>query len=520
MNSRRARSLADYFGAARRRKLALFIPTFVLAVASGVALRTLPNLYESTASLTIVHAKIDGVTDLAGRLNEFRQHVTSREVLEAIIRKATLDGPPDAAVSLMRDRIAIKPDARRYSQPGAFTVSYRSTDPETACSVATELANQLVDQWSKEPSSSTSEADILRDRATDISVQLRDLEEKNPWLPGIRSDISVVSQPARSYQPSAEAFRAQQMSVEGLKDQLYKFQQQLADVDGRLTTQRQIVEQQKKGSSLRDNPTYAALISKRAELQGQRDTLINRQELTDKHPRVLGINDQIAAINRQIDELRQQDVALVGQSPEARELRALESERNRLKIDLEVTGRELARRSVNPPVHAAAPQPTRARRDPVASKLAQEYLGLKRSYKEMTTSLQDMEAKLKLSDGAHLTQVQVLEAANLPEGPVSTNRFLLISIAAVVGLALGTACAFFAESGRSKSLRDARDVEYYARLPLLAEIPRTTTEIERRRTWWRDRGQLAFLCIVSIVATFALTKIFIASDIFALITKK
>ena len=89
MNSRRAGSIADYSRAARRRKLALFIPTFVLAVASGLALKTLPNLYESTASLTIVQAKTDGVTDLAGRLNEFRQHLTSREVLEAIVSKCT-----------------------------------------------------------------------------------------------------------------------------------------------------------------------------------------------------------------------------------------------------------------------------------------------------------------------------------------------------------------------------------------------------------------------------------------------
>jgi protein tyrosine kinase modulator len=521
MNSRRTRSLADYLRAARRRKLVLFIPTLVLAVSSGVALKTLPNLYESTAGLTIVQAKTDGGADLAGRLNEFRQNVTTREVLEEIISKyAPQDGPPDAAVLLMRDRIGIKLDANRYSERGALTVSYRATDPETARSVTEALTDRLVAQRSNAPSSSTSEADVLRNRATSISVQLRNLEEKNPWLPGIRSDISVVSQPPRSYQPSAEAMRSQNMSIEGLKDQLYKFQQQLADVNGRITTQRQVVDQQKKGSSLRDNPTYAALISKRAELQGQRDTLINRQELTDKHPRVLGINDQIAAINRQIDELRQQDVALVSQSPEARELAALESERNRVKIDLEVTGRELARRSVKPPVQAAAPESTPGRRDPVALRLTQEYLGLKRSYKEVTASLQDIEARLKPSDGANLTQLRVLEPANLPEAPVSPNRLLLISVAAVVGLALGAAWAFFAESGRRKLLQDARDIEYYARLPLLAEIPRTSTQIERRRTWWRVQGQLVLACVISIVVTFALSKIFIASDIFELIIKK
>lgn len=518
MNSRRGHTLADFSRATRRHKLALFLPTIVLVIASGVALKTLPDMYESTAKLTIVQAHADVVTDLAGHIDKFRRQITARQVIDGIAEKCVPQEPPsEATVLLMRDRIAIKPDASRYSQPGAFTVSYRATDPQTARLVTEEVTNQLVAQRLKEPLNATSEADVLRNRVAEIAGLLRELEVRNPWLPGIRSDSLVAAQPARSYYPSAEAVLAQQMSVENLKDQLYKFQQQLTDVDGRIGTQRQLVEQQKKGSSLRDNPTYAALISKRAELQGQRDTLINRQELTDKHPRVLGILDQIAAINRQIDELRQQDVS---QSPEARELGALESERKRVKIDLEVTGRELARRSVNPSVQAASPAPMPRRRDPAALKLAEEYFGLKRSHKEMTTGLQDAEARLKIAAGANQIQVRVLETANLPARPDSPNTVLLISIAAVVGFVLGAVWAFLAESRRRKTLQDARDVEHYTRLPLLGEIPRTTTEIERRRMWQRAQGQLVVACVLSIVVTFALSKVFIASEIFALITKK
>lgn len=63
MNTRRARSLADYSGAARRRKLALLIPALVLAIATGVALRKPPNLYESTASMAITPVKTEAVSD-------------------------------------------------------------------------------------------------------------------------------------------------------------------------------------------------------------------------------------------------------------------------------------------------------------------------------------------------------------------------------------------------------------------------------------------------------------------------
>jgi capsular polysaccharide biosynthesis protein len=524
MNSRRPRSVADYSRAARRRKLILLFPALTLAIATAIALWELPTLYESTARMRITSVKTDGTSDLSVRLNEVRQQLTTRETLTALISKNKLSTESsEAVISQIRGRIAVEPDASIEAQSGAFTVSYRATDPETARKATNELADRLVAQSFKEPSPAVAEAQVLRKRAQDISIQLRELEEKDPWLLGVRSDLSLIkpSLPAQRSRPSPEAIRAQQMTIESLKDQQYKIQQQLEDVDRRITPQRQIVEQQKKGSALRDNPTYAVLIAKRTELQGQRDTLINRQELTDKHPRVLAINDQIAAINRQVEELRQQDAALVSQSPEARELAALESERNRLKIDLEVTGREVARRAANPPIQAAAaPESSPVRRNATASKLVEQYLVLKRSYQDATSELQNAESKRQLADGASNAQLSVLGPATLPARPLSPNRPLLISIAAAVGLALGALFAFFAESRRFKSLQDARDVEYYTRLPLLAAIPRTATVSERRRARWRATARLAFATATSAIATFALTKIFIAADIFALIIKK
>ncbi|HXU07457.1 MAG TPA: GNVR domain-containing protein, partial [Blastocatellia bacterium] len=292
---------------------------------------------------------------------------------------------------------------------------------------------------------------------------------------------------------------------------------QLTDMERRIASQRQLVEQQKKSGSLRNNPTYAILISKRTELQGQRDTLMNRQDLTDKHPRVAAISDQITAIDRQIDELRQQDAGLVSQSPEARELASLESERNRLKLELEVTGRELARRSASQADQPAATAPVPTRRDRNDSTVIQDYLALKRNNNEAATDLQVAEAK---TEGSQAFAVRILDDAGLPTQPAGPNRALLISLAAVFGLIVGFLFALIAESGRLKSLQDAYDVERFARLPLLASIPKTVTPRCRKRLLWIAAVKLTAFAALSGAATFALSQFFVASHIFDLVVKK
>lgn len=521
MSSRRSRNLADYCRAALRHKLLLVTPVLVLAFAAGASLAKLPNLYKSTAIVAIANAK-PGESDLTSQVSDFRQQVTSDEALAGVLAKHnSQDQSPENFAAQIRQRISVDAEP----QSGSLALSYRAADPEIAREVTTELASRLVTNSLKlslkAPLSSSVELEALRQRATDIFSRLYELEVNYPRL-SVETDYPVISsaQLSRNTQPSAEIARAQQMTIEGLKDQQYKFQQQFADVERRVSEQRQIVEQQSKGSALRDNPTYAVLIAKRTELQGQRDTLINRQELTDKHPRVLAINDQIEAINRQIEELRRQDVALVAQSPEARELASLSSERNRLKIELEVTGREIARRSSSQSLSPASGPPSApSRRETGTSKLAQEYLALKRNQKEVAAQIQDLESRSGKDPGATV-QLKLEQLANLPIRPITPDRPLVLAAAGVLGLAIGAVLVLFAESTRFNSLEDARDVEYYTRLPLLAAIPKTTTAHERRIALWRKNARIFLGSAAAVALTFALARVFIAADVFSLITKK
>ena len=511
--SRRKRALSAYFKAARRRKLLLLAPALVLAVATSIAFTELPKFYESTA--VVEQRGENGQVNPANRLVELRKQLTSRKMIEALSGSLQHSGIAEDP-SHIETRITVKTDAAR--EPDVFEVSYRATDPKSAQITLAGLVDLIIAADRDQDGTSGSTVETLRRRASEISDQLHELEMRDSRLLVASGDVSVASspQPSRNSQPSADTIRADQMTIESLKDQQYKFQQELADIERRVATQRQLVEQQEKASPLHDNPTYAVLIARRTELQGQRDTLINRQDLTDKHPRVLAINDQIAAINRQIDELRKQGAAVASQSPEARELASLEAERHRLKIELEVTGRELARRSAPiQPAPKAQPQ-----REAVAPKLLAEYAGLKRNYQQVAGELQNAQARLPRKNGDDIAELRMIEPPSLPEHPVTANHAWLIAVAATAGLALGAVFAVFSESRRMNSLEDARDVEYYTRLPLLASIPKTITVGERRRRWWRAKMRLVMGVAASVVATVGLAKIFVIVNIFALITGK
>jgi uncharacterized protein involved in exopolysaccharide biosynthesis len=537
MDSIRPRNLADYLRIARRRKSLILATALIVTVASVIAIKRLPNLFESSTFIIVESPQGEAAgervsLDLSRRLTTIREQVTSRTRLEEIITRHDLyrqsrdrGARIDDVIARMRGEIIVDVNSSREASTDAFAISYRADSPEMAQTVTGELADRLIaDNVAAMQSYASGEADVLRQRAVEISSQLRNLEDKSPWLLSLKEDapLAPAAGVQRSAGPSLEALRASKMTIEGLKDQQYKLQQQIADTDQRIAQQRQIVEQQKKTAHLRDNPTYAALIAKRAELQGQRDNLINRQELTDKHPRVLALNDQIEAIDRQVAELRHQDSGAIAQTAEMREMASLESERNRLKAELEVTNRAIERQIANPP---AAASPAIASSTPIergagSARLAQDYLGLKQTYKEVLSKLQDAELKRQTVGNNKVERFRVLDQANLPQLPVWPNRRLMAALALAAGLALGAGFAFLLEFRRFSSLQDAKDVEHYTRLPLLASIPLIITHAEKQRAARRARARLALGAALAVFATVALTQILIITNLFALIGKR
>jgi uncharacterized protein involved in exopolysaccharide biosynthesis len=554
MDSIRPRSLTEYLEALRRHKLAVIIPAIVVMMASAIAIKMLPNIYESSTFIMVEspqgeRAAEKSLPDLSQRLGNIRQQVTSRSRLESVMNKFSLFRKQldkgerlDDLLADMRAQIGLDVSANQESVTKAFMLSYRDQDPEIAQKVTAELAEQLIaDNVEAMKNLASGETEVLNQRASELSAKLHELELANSWLLNLREDAPMIPYPyaansggssggsraTSQARVNVEAERNQTMTVENLKDQQYRLEQQLAEIEKRIAELRPVVEQQKKASPLSGNPAYGLLLGQRAQLEGERDNLINRQELTDKHPRVLAVNDKIAAINRQIEELKQQNAGAIVQTQEARDLRQAESERTRVKADLEVARRAVDRQIANPPRPAivstggsSTVASTPATRDPNSARIAQDYLGLKADYKEVLSKKQDAELKEKTIGSAKVEQFRVLDQANLPQLPIAPNRKLLMGIATMLGLGAGIAFALVLEFRRFSSLQDVRDVEYYTKLPLLAAIPKTLTAKERDLEMRRNGRRLALGAALAVVATFALTGFFIATNLFSFIGKK
>jgi uncharacterized protein involved in exopolysaccharide biosynthesis len=92
MDSIRPRSLTEYLEALRRHKLAIMIPALVVMIASAIAIKILPNIYESSTFIMVEspqgeRSSENSLPDLSQRLGNIRQQITSRSRLESVINK-------------------------------------------------------------------------------------------------------------------------------------------------------------------------------------------------------------------------------------------------------------------------------------------------------------------------------------------------------------------------------------------------------------------------------------------------
>jgi uncharacterized protein involved in exopolysaccharide biosynthesis len=520
MSSFRPRTLSEYIQAARRRKFVIAVPALVVIIASFLAIKRLPNLYESSIFIVIEPDAPQGrdqeSADIRGRLVTVRQQLLSRARLERLIAKHGLyrdmserGVPLDRIIEKMRADMDAEVNSTRPDITDAFRIYYRAPAPETARLVVTDLAEELVaENLNAIRSQLDSESEVLRKRVQEMASELSRLESQHRWLIGLRDDA-----PSLRSQAPVQSAGAQKIALGGLEDQQYKLQQQIADLDQRIAEQRRVVEEQKKGVP-RDNPGYSALIARRAELRFERDKLIRDQGLTEKHPRVAQLDSQIAAVEAAIAELKRQEV--VAQTPEERELRALESERNRLKVELEVAARALKRQRTIPIV-SAAPEPEP--RDAASASLARYYFGLKQSYKELIAKLRDVELRReKLGSGSRL--FRIVDPASLPLSPIWPNRRILALVAVGLGLMVGIGFGVLAELRNFTKLHTAEDVEYYARLPLLASVPRALLpgQLERQRRKVIVKAALGL--VAAAASTFVLSEALMAIRFFEMLSIK
>src|SRR5215510_3782569 len=499
----RPRGLFEYLGILWRKKLLILLVAASVSIATFMIIRRIPNVYESH-TLIVISNQGNGNNDPSlspPPLSALTQRMTSQGNLTEIVRRYDLypqtpgvAPDPGAAVEGLRKAIKIDVKMRNYypDGPESLTISYRYTDSVIAQRVVADLISIFDETNATIRRQAAAELERFRAQVAEIETQLQGLAPQR--------DQALLRSGTSDNAPAA--IRAQRLaatdSIGALGDREFMLMRQIDEQKRQIAEQEKLVSSAAPASRLATNSAYGVLLARRAEVEGQIKDLAG--SATEKNPRMIQARAQLAAINQEIARLEaasgaNSGAAVNSASPEARELRAMRRELQRLETELEVARRDMSRktRSLTDLPSEPTSEPASAAR---LNEAKAEYDRLMGRYNWLMDK-QDSLQKLSGNDGRNGEVFQLIDAPLAQSAPVGPNRLLLKLIGLGIALALGLLVAMAREVPRLFLIHNDRDVEYYLGTPVLAMIPETLTPLQRgrRRVLWGLRwlGLAAFL---------------------------
>lgn len=295
MTGLRPRSLSEYAGLLWRKKLFILLTMSVILLATWIVIKRVPDIYEARALVVVTRLRGDeGGQAIATEISLITKQLESRMVLESLIRQHGLypGQSQDAQVGQMLKALKLETRMRGYSPelPEAVALSFRYPDAALTQRVLNDVVtlfagtNELIARQAAE------EARFIESKITKVEGQFRRQGARRTTL---RSTIDPGM--ARAERLAAAS------TVESLKDRQYALERQITD------QQREIAEQQKLVKSAppaKQNESQGALLVRKAELDGQLKDYAT--QYTEKNPKVVLTHNQLAEVNRQLEQLGQE----------------------------------------------------------------------------------------------------------------------------------------------------------------------------------------------------------------------
>lgn len=442
----------------KRRGVVLFLFFAIVAVITLAAF-LVPPTYRASARLMINYQldiekehllSLIQVHDKSyyERLSSEPIILTMRSVLEPVVTALGLDrkkGSTAEPSATDRDRaieqLGMDIKAEREKDSNVLKVSYESRNPQLAAGIISQVVEQYVKQ----------RPGLERDD--------RDAQYFDQQIQQVKSQIDELEKKGMEYKA-----RERVLSVDRQSSILFET---LADYDKRLTDVRAgrlskearlkvIREQLAKGGEIVIPNTesgnsggrylYINELSKTLlGLEIKKSSL--EQKYTPNHP-------ELASVLAQIDENKKKINQAVEELVQGEEL--------------DIKAKQAEERALSGSMAQVATDVTAlSRKEYELDNLTIGIDDLKSVYSMLLR--QREQAKMAASRQEYLVAVKVLEAASVPQRPVSPNRPLWIALGLVLGLVVALGVAFFMEYF-DHSINSADDVHSSLGLPILASI--------------------------------------------------
>lgn len=488
----------ELLGIARRRAWLLILPCFLLAAATAVIARKLPDRYSAEAVVLVVPQQVSQglvrstvTTRLDTRLQAISQQILSRSRLERIVEEFNLY-PAERRTGLMEDVISkVRLDIKVAVVKGdAFRVTYEGADPKTVQQVTARVASLFIEE-------------SLRDRAvlaegTDqfLEVQLDDarrrLVEHEKKLEGYR--VQYSGQLPTQLGANLQALQNTQMQIQATLESINH------DRDQQLLLQRQLADLQAEDSAdaspanlpppvAASTPEEVMRGSTARQLEAARSLLASLQlrykadypdiPRTKRLIQDLEAKLDAEALGRPLatsgdgfsglpvkDQVRARRIADAQATLDQIEKRIAESQANEARLRLGAT--DYQRKIDLVPA-----------RESELTELTRDYSTLQDTYKNLLRKKEDSSISANLERRQIGEQFKLLEPARVPERPSSPNRPLLTLIGMIVGVVLGVGATIFIEYNDTSFATDD-EIAALLQLPVLAVVPAMQSDAERR----------------------------------------
>ena len=499
----------DFLLILRRRFWLIVVPFAVIAAATALYVRFLPDVYRAEALIAVVPPKVpESIVKSAAapvrieeRIPAIRNEIMSRTRLERIIQDLNLY-TVERRTQIMEDiveRMKTEVDVRPAGT-SAIRVSFTGSDPRTVKAVADRLAALFIDESTRDRKQLIEGTDQFLE--TTVKETEQRLIEKEKALQTYRQlhDGELPDQVGANQ----AAAQNQATLIADLSNQIDRALERRPTIEKTITELENQVQ-----TDLPELPGSTAQL-----LRAARQRLIEiKGRFSEIHPDVKAAERAVATLEAKLEtESSQASVSGVTASAspaESARLRRLEEARTQLEqLDRAVARnretRDEARKRANEylrRVEAAANHQT------AILSLTRDYTQISSLYSGLLSQKEQSNLAANLERREIGEQFSLVDNAHVPARPVSPQRERLNMIGMVVGLLTGLALVALVEY-RDSTLKTDDELTRVLGVPVLAVVPLMLSEQERRRSWQRKLalstllGGTVFGCLAILAYTF------------------
>jgi uncharacterized protein involved in exopolysaccharide biosynthesis len=520
--SRRPPDIEDYIEILRRYRSWIIGPTFAGLVIAVVVAFMWPDTFISTAVMRISPQQVPQSlvpsninTQLAQRLTAMQQEVQSRTSLLELIQRPSLNlypkerlsKPMEDVVDEMRKAIKItlmESSSPQQQQPvfaSAFQISFSYSDKYKAQAVVRDLVTKFIEQdVNVQRSQSNMTTSFLNDRLKSALEELNRLDNEMT-----KFKLANAGRLPEQLQSNLQAVNTLEVQLSTANEAISRIAQEKMMLETQLANEKTEAAfigsnlEQNAGSQMVKNERLIQLNRTILDLETQLSAA--RQTYKENHPDIRSLEARLGVLKKERDSLEKDETDAASKSSEPKRVinpqaaQSLESIKQAIASanaqiqtrNMEMEERVRRQKELQ---NEMAQYQLRIEASPLNEQryasLQRDYQLAKQNYDEMSKKKEMSETATNLEERKAGENLEILDAASLPDHVAEPNRLFIAGIGMGLGLFSGVFMAGIKEM-KDTSLKNLKDVRAYTNLPVLSSVPLLENALlvrRKRRLFW------------------------------------